>query len=1047
MGQQMGNAAAMGLLNSVGPTAGGLSSAAFTATGIAGMGAMGAQFLGYGTAASKGVAGVGLAGKLSAVENNAILGGFSRLNPVNSMMMGAGAGLAEAGGMSALFTGAGLRAAAAGAMGTAGLLHPISIAAMAATAPMIGMYKGAQQYNQTSAMLGAYNNFANPYSASGRGFSENQMSSMVSQMRSFQADSPFISMRDMQQTMTRFNEMGMNQGERDAQEFTRKFTQMAKTVTAMSKAMGTTMDEASKVFAQMRGVGFYTGSDVMTNTLRSMTLRGEGISGATTLAAQAAGGGITRAGGLGTTPGARAVGGVMSMFTGARGTGALTNEEMMNITGAATPDQAIAQLSTSVTGSLTNFYTQTGVGQAMLAALGSTDASGRFTGKLDTDMVEQLRAGKININNLVGTGRSKVSTRDAALSFKTKGQDVAGALLSQGDPTAALGAIMQSVAGDKFNDLDPENLISLLTERIQGLSRKEAEAMTKLYREGEKIRRESQRQMRAEMQAEVFMTDVKERHSFEGFKRRMMGGMADAFAPIQEAGQMVSVEMGIKGQRIEDTLFGVTRMGSATSVRDARLARILKGEDLGDVAALSGESGFGDADLTRRALLGQTTAADFTAPTKGQRGYQEYTYMRAALSSGNFGKHLAAGGSAEEFLRGMTKNSLYTGDLSSKEVRQLMGAAASAEGSDAAIRAAALLTDQSAYESLSDAKARQAAILGEGDNSRAYIIGGTTLALGLATGVATGGLGAGLGAAAGGALASTLLTSGDEEDLDKLYASGGADVIQAMAKSKLGNKEFTSLVNEAYAKDPNKVLEYLKGKGVDTSNLTLGKIREYQKFVTDQSKEGMTADQIGRLAGAMGETQQIMDFSNLAAMATASATAASGIVDSAAGYEQLSALAAAAGSGRSGDVSKAQEELFRALEGAGIKTASEEEYGTMATALSRGLAHRNIIKTGSVEDVQRMLKQMDISEEDLGIKLSEGFDREQLAKRIGAYDIATGSMSSGGAFTETTQREAVKYYKELAASVADVTSQVMVMQERERAYQAERGAAPLPPNK
>ena len=588
-GGAIGQAAAGGLMNSFGPAAGGLSSAAMNVSMAAGIGGWAAGKLGYGGASSA----------LGAIGSSRVLGALSNLNPMNAAFTGAfaaGETAVAAGGFGSLLTGAGLRSIASGAVG--GVLgSPAALIGLAAAPLAMGMHRGAQQYSQTAGMLGAYNQFANPFAATGRGFSDTQMSGMVSQMRAFQAESPFISMRDMQQSMARFNEMGMNQGERDAQEFSKKFTQMAKTVTAMSKAMGTTMDEASKVFAQMRSVGFYTGADVAGNTLRTMTLRGEGISGATTLAAQAAGGGITRAGGLGTTPGAKAVGGVMSMFTGARGVGALSNEEMMNITGAATPEQAIAQLSTSVTGSLTNFYTGTGVGQAMLAALGATDKSGAFTGGLDAEMVEKLRSGQLNINNLVGAGRSKVSTRNAALSFKTKGQDVAGALLSQGDPTAAIGAIMQSVAGDKFQDMDPENLITLLTERIQGLSRKEAEAMTKLYREGEKIRRESQQQMRAEMQAEIFMTDVKERHSFEGFKRRFMGGISDSFAPLNEFGQQVSVGLGGLVQRTEDNIFGVTRVGSTSDLRRRSLQALIN-PDVGGVN-MAQKVGSGIKNLTK----------------------------------------------------------------------------------------------------------------------------------------------------------------------------------------------------------------------------------------------------------------------------------------------------------------------------------------------------------------------------------------------------------------------------------------------------------------
>ena len=78
----IGQAAAGGLMNSVGPGAGGLSGMAFGITSAAGIGAAGAGFLGLGTAAAKGVAGTGFAGSLSALESNALEARFCYLQRV-----------------------------------------------------------------------------------------------------------------------------------------------------------------------------------------------------------------------------------------------------------------------------------------------------------------------------------------------------------------------------------------------------------------------------------------------------------------------------------------------------------------------------------------------------------------------------------------------------------------------------------------------------------------------------------------------------------------------------------------------------------------------------------------------------------------------------------------------------------------------------------------------------------------------------------------------------------------------------------------------------
>ena len=1024
-GAQLGQAAAGGLMNSAGMGAGGLSSMAFNLTGAASMAGMGAGFLGF----------KGAAGALGALGDNAFLGGVSRLNPLNSMMMGGGAAVSSAysaGGLAGVFSGVGMRGIAQGALGTAGLLNPISLAAMAASVPLQMMHHGAQQYSQTASMLGSYNQFANPFASGGRGFSEGQMSSIVSGMRGIQEASPFISMKDMQQTMTRFNEMGMNQGERDAEEFSRKFKAMAKTVTAMSKALGTTIDEASKVFGQMRGAGFYTGADVMGNTLLAGTMRGQGISGSTMLGAQMAGGGMSRAAQLGTTPGAKSVGGVMSMLTGARGTGALSNEEMMNITGAATPDQAIAQLSTTMAGSLTNFYTQSGVGQSMLAALGATNAKGEFTGGLDEDALEGLRSGKIDINNLVSKGRGKVSSRNAALSFKTKGQDVAGALISEGDPTAAIGAIMQSVAGDKFKDMDPENLITLLTERIQGLGRKEAEAMTKLYREGEKVRRESKQQIRQEVQAEIFATDLRENHSLSGLGRRFMGGLSDTVvAPLARAGQAVSVGAGEVGQGISDTLFGVTRVGSSESLQRQSLIDIARGGGAA-VGGSGAQVGFSNSAFNERVRKGLVSKDEFTRAaavsgdmqvTSGMLTDEEWGKamdarksarseevlrqriemgLGGSLSPGDVGAAIRKGQTAEEYIRGLSVDSngsggRTVGDVMSsgsaaeaEQLRHTIARIATEQGSTAAVKATANIgTYGSAKEALEVNQKKITDIM-------AY----------------------------GGSMFHT-----DQSDYERLMGSGAINVVTA-AKGKYSAKDIKSTIDAALASGD--VTKYLTEQGYDTSVMSEKDLKAFASWAEDTDHAGLTKEQMGTIATAAGGVQKIADYSDLASAANAARSSAVGSFyeEDVAGASQLGMLATMAGSGQVGATQDAIEALFGELEGKGITagTLDSDRYGVMGDPLKHGLSQRKAI--GSLQTVEERQKYIERAfnisvqeQQAAGIDLSTS---ESAKEVVGRLNVQGDFISGGGAFTDSTQKEAAKFYAE---TFSKVNTEILRIQE------------------
>lgn len=869
--------------------------------------------------------------------------------------------------------------------------------------------------------------------------------------------------------MTRFNEMGMNQGERDAQDVSKKFLQMTKSLHAMSKMMGTAMDEAAKVFGQMRGAGFYSGADVMQNTRLLTTLRGQGISGDLALGAQTAGGGITRAGGLGTTPGAKAVGGVMSMFTGARGVGALTNEEMMNITGAATPDQAIAQLSTSVTGSLTNFYTQTGVGQAMLAALGETDGSGRFTGGLDAEMIERLRTGQININNLVGTGRSKVSTRDAALSFKTRGQDVAGSLLSQGDPTAAIGAIMQSVAGDKFNELDPENLISLLTERIQGLSRKEAEAMTKLYREGEKIRRESQQQMRAEMNAQVFATDVRERHSFEGYKRRVLGGIADAFTPLQEMGQGLSIMSSRLFQRGEDALFDITRVQTSNDVVDARRQRLMEGrfDESGTGAVSSG--------ITDKTLQGYLQRHDYAG------AMAEYGKISAQTRAGQDFDSILEGGDARGLA--IAKGSLgralmnYSSDIrSGKSARDILGGIKIQASESGFIDEFFKTSDSLSIEEYLTA---QDTTLGGSAEQRRQALVDQAMGSGrpeIAAMIAQMGTGNILTMEQVKERGTSILNKRGyfssytaRTAYDTLMESGGLGAAKRLGAAGVDLNQLYQMTQEAYggagvtgtSQGYGRLLEALKAKGVDVTGLTKTQLDALMSVAGDTGAgrgESLSAGELTEVGAGGDIVQSNMDIANLTALATASSERAYEGIENAYGADELAALA---GATTESDIADKTSKLLTKLE-EGLGTGELKlgdlgkegsQYGEFGKTLAQLLQTRKSIAGISVGELseadRKTLARMGFSKgaiSSLGpdIDAKEFADLQTRAEQGRLAELTGGA--TGGMFTDTTQTEAVKYYRELAGSVAEVTSQVMVMQERERAYQAERGVAPLSPN-
>ena len=135
------------------------------------------------------------------------------------------------------------------------------------------MARGGQQMGQVSDMFGNMR-FANAQGPYGRGFSVQDMRTMHGAIRAIDSDDPFVSMGDAMRVADKFTKMGMHKGIQDAKKLASKVTELGKSLAEMAKTMGSSMEEASRVFGDMRQAGFYTSADVMGNTLQMNIMRG-----------------------------------------------------------------------------------------------------------------------------------------------------------------------------------------------------------------------------------------------------------------------------------------------------------------------------------------------------------------------------------------------------------------------------------------------------------------------------------------------------------------------------------------------------------------------------------------------------------------------------------------------------------------------------------------------------------------------------------------------------------------------------------------------------
>ena len=1056
---QVGLGLGGGMFNSAGPGAGGLAAAAGDVQFAGMLGGLGAGMLGM----------RGLSRGLGAVSNSTILGGITRLDPMNSMIMGgmgaigttyaagAAGGAGIMGGLGALASAEGLGAVGAGMLGTAGLMNPIALAGMAASVPLKMMYQGSQQFSQTRQMLNSYNTAANPMSTTGRGFSNQQASDITTMMRGINAADPFTNFSDVTAVMQRFNEFGMNQGSRDVSDFSRKFKTMMTTVKDMAKTLGTTIEGATQMFGEMRSAGFYRGTDIVGNTNLLKMMQGQGVSGRMMLGAQMQGGGITRSAGLGTTPGAKAVGSMAGLLAGARMTGSISSEEMMNATGAATPEEALTQYSTQMAGGMTQFLTQSSTGAALTAALGSVNERGEFTGEMDEGLMAQMRSGSININNLVQSGRKRLTNRNSQLSFKTKGADVAGAMLGE-DPTEAFGLIMKSVAGEKFSQMDPENLIALLTERMTGLDRKTAESMVKIVREGAKTRAETTAMMNREAQQKVYEIDVAQNRTISGLKTQFLGGLADKYVrPMEQVGQNLSVGIGEDYQRFVDSIPGlkVTRVGSDETLRQQALRSEYRDMDSATggmrrsglaISSALKRAGFSDEQSAAEqsaALSGKDMSAAAQEALTGGRADDELFQsfksqierggIQSVIQEGGIDSLLSSGVSGYETYRGkegMEVRSVTLGDYMGRSAdnRAAISALLSKSGYTTASRRAAMggrSTTADALEEMRDnATTSVSALLG--DYSRADLGNFDFRDKGRS---------------------QTLMA--------QLEQNGGAGIVSQMSKSFDRDKfeaELTKATKIAGEGD-EAFAEAMKALGAEGSVSQLASAGRFFKKTT-----GKTGKDYAGISKYYEGAQGGLDYLNIS---TAMSGALAGMTASAPGAEKFRALASEAEVAASGgslvNYRQNLESFYQELEKTGTTgTELQKSYGAYGKDIQSNLALRANIRGQST--ISGLKKATNFTDEDLkamGIDMSDdvlttGEDSEasriaELATRSGTRSLrqSAGAILSGS--TEETQVAIAAEYAKLAKSTDALAGTVLQIQHDQQAKgSATQTAVPAP---
>ena len=477
------------------------------------------------------------------------------------------------------------RVAGMGMMGSLGesamVAGPVGALAMAAmgTAKYGGQQymAGAQQQLQLGNQLSGIG-FANGGAMGGRGFGFNQQNQIGGMMRSLASDDPFVTMKDMSQSMDQFLGAGMHHGIQDAKEFSKKFKEFANSVKAVAAEIGTTLEEAGRIQLTMRRAGFYSAADVMGNSRQMKIAQGMGMEQEEFHGMQQQGANIARQYQMHGRSGAKsATRFAQSILTG-EGTGLFHGEDLIDMTGAGSSSEAAAQLGTQFTGALAGYLNNSGAGRAMLVNLGKQEKDGSFSGGLDKSALANFAGGGAKLSQLASKGAGKLTGTQSRASFQANSNQIASSLLDSDQGMDAIMSVINQEADQHFKGaVVSDDARKLFYEKLLGIDKNQADVFLKMYKNTTQLRSESMKKLQAERSTELMQLEIARNYTLSGLTTQLTGGLEDFASPLARMGANATTGIQSFGQGISDSVMGIDRGDIDNVSRQSSLRRFASG--------------------------------------------------------------------------------------------------------------------------------------------------------------------------------------------------------------------------------------------------------------------------------------------------------------------------------------------------------------------------------------------------------------------------------------------------------------------------------------
>lgn len=374
---------------------------------------------------------------------------------------------------------------------------------------------GAQQQQMLDSNL--RQSFRHQNEMGGRGFSANQMAGIGADLRSQSMQrgpgGEQTSFDELGRLASNMGRMGMAEGVRGVKDFNEKFREMLSTVKTVATELSTSLEEAQKVMAAVKGSGVFKNQAQFAGKIRAGATAGglatSELSGMALIGSQ-----ISRS--VGGTGAAGAGAGVESMtqLGSAIKAGVINEEDIYNSTGlsGAAGRRAFAQQGL---GHEAQFY-KGGLGRRMLASIAGKD------GEIDEDSLQELMSGGGGTAGTMARASKNLSGIGRANFVRNEGRLRGAAMEKMGMLGSAIQARdWMSERGMDINEDDDRSM--LFFQRKFGMGRDQADSTIKMARNLDRIGLQRKSANQQDKYAREIERDSRMESGTELFKRAEMG--------------------------------------------------------------------------------------------------------------------------------------------------------------------------------------------------------------------------------------------------------------------------------------------------------------------------------------------------------------------------------------------------------------------------------------------------------------------------------------------------------------------------------------------